>query len=180
VKREQRVGAIRSNKVALALILALVAGCSSHRPSPLVERLYGSLLREVVEKRVVIGQLPNGARLTIDSRLMFPAYSAQLDEGGQQVLNQVIEALFVVAETPVAVDDCPGGQAVSNCQLSAARATSVIGYLHNQGFDPRLLSVSRAAAPVTTTASRGPVGEANVVVMTITWGARRSSPKPHA
>ena len=172
------MGAIRRNKVALGLVMALAAGCSSNPPSQLTERLHNSLLREVTEKRVVIRRLPTGARLTIDSRLMFPAYSAQLDEGGQIVLNRVIEALFVVAETPVAVDDCPGGPTVANCQLSAARATSVIGYLHNQGFDPRLLSVVRASAPVAA-ATRGSIGEGDVVVMTITWRPRFAS-EPHA
>lgn len=171
--------AIRSNKVALGLAFALVAGCSSHRPSPLVERLYNSLYREVLDKRVTISQLPTGARLIIDSRLMFPAYSAQLDEGGQQLLNQMIEALFVVSETPVAVDDCPGGPATTNCQLSAERASSVIGYLHNQGFDPSLLSVTRSGAPVAAV-TRSAVGQGDLVVMTITWTPRPPSREPRA
>lgn len=157
--------AIRSNRFAVGLILAL-AGCSSASSSQLPERLHNSLSTEVQEKQVLISRVPAGARLTIDSGLLFPADSAQLNERGRVVLNRVIQALFVVQQTPVAVDGCPGGPA-SNCQLSAARANSVISYLQKQGFDPRLLSVTNGSAPAPAT-TRGSMREGDSVVVVIT------------
>ena len=86
------VFAIRSKKIARGLVLALVAGCSStpdaaRQAAELDQRLNNSLSGEVQDNRLLITQLPAGAKLTLDSRLLFPAYSAQLDERGQQLLN---------------------------------------------------------------------------------------------
>lgn len=173
------VFAIRSKKIARGLVLALVAGCSStpdaaRQAAELDQRLNNSLSGEVQDNRLLITQLPAGAKLTLDSRLLFPAYSAQLDERGQQLLNRVIEALFDVPKTRVAVDGCPGGPAVaSNCQLSGARASSMIHYLQGQGFAPGLLSVTNGSAPIAAAvpANSAPaVWNGNMIVMTITDG----------
>jgi flagellar motor protein MotB len=173
------VFAIRSIRFAVGLILAL-AGCSSTSSSQLPERLHNSLSTEVQERQVLINRVPAGARLTINSGLLFPADSAQLNERGRVVLNRVIEALFVVQKTPVAVEGCRGGPAIaSNCQLLAARVTSVISYLQKQGLDPKLLSVTNGSAPAAA-ANDGSMREGDSIVMMITWRPVDFSTAPRA
>ena len=83
------------NKVPLGVVLALVAGCSSApsstvRATKVTERLNGTLSGEIQENRAVVNQVPAGTRLAVDSRLMFPGSSTQLNVHGQQLLNRVI------------------------------------------------------------------------------------------
>ena len=147
--------------LVLVLVLALVAGCGStqsptDRAVQLDQRLNSSLVGEVQERRVLIGQLPDGSRLIVDSRLLFPAYNAQLpaysaqpDEHGQQFLNRVIEAVFAVWQTRVAIDACPRGLGTAyDGQFPRMRATNLIRYLQKQGFDPELLSVTTGSTRV--------------------------------
>jgi outer membrane protein OmpA-like peptidoglycan-associated protein len=163
------------NKVPLGVVLTLVAGCSSTpsstvRATKVTERLNGTLSGEIQENRAVVNQVPAGTRLAVDNRLMFPGSSTQLDVRGQQLLNRVIEALFVVPKTQVVVDDCPRTPAVTpNCYLSDTRARSVVAYLREQGFDPGLLTASLEPPLVAGPGQAFPAAwDSNVTLMTIT------------
>jgi hypothetical protein len=162
-------------KLPLAVVLALLAGCSSApnstvRATKVTERLNGTLYGDIQGNHAVLSQVPAGTTLVVDNRLIFPGSSTQLDVRGEQLLNRIIQALFVVRRTQVLVDDCPRSPAwAANCYIADARGRSVVRYLHQQGFDPALSFVTANSAPFSGTGEAVPAAwDGNVTVMTIT------------
>ena len=159
----------------LAVLLALLAGCrsapnSTVRATRVTERLNGSLYGDIQENHAVLSQVPAGTTLVVDNRLIFPGSSTQLDMRGEQLLNRIIQALFVVRRTQVLVDDCPKSPAwAANCYIADARGRSVVRYLRQQGFDPALSFVTADSAPFVGSGEAVPAAwDGSATVMTIT------------
>lgn len=110
------------------------------------EGLLGDLKKEVAEGQLKITQYQNMLTVDVADKILFDSGKAELKKEGKAVLQKVGEALKksdkvirVVGHT----DNVPlsaGAQYASNWELSAARATVVVRFLHEQAkLDPKQL-----------------------------------------
>jgi chemotaxis protein MotB len=116
--------------------------------------LIADLEDEVASGQIQIEQLRSGLTLNLSEEILFPSGSAALNASGQAVLKKVSRRLVELPHT-IAVeghtDDVPVARRYpSNWELAAARASSVVRLMIEQGVEPgRLKVVSRAEfAPV--------------------------------
>jgi chemotaxis protein MotB len=111
--------------------------------------LISDLENEVASGQIQIEQLRSGLTLNLSEEILFPSGSAALNSGGQAVLTKVSRRLVELPHT-IAVeghtDDVPVARRYpSNWELAAARASSVVRLMIEQGVEPdRLKVVSRA------------------------------------
>jgi len=111
--------------------------------------LISDLEDEVSSGQIQIEQLRTGLRLNLSEEILFPSGSAALNSGGQAVLTKVSRRLVELPHT-IAVeghtDDVPVARRYpSNWELAAARASSVVRLMIEQGVEPeRIKVVSRA------------------------------------
>ncbi|MBW1842796.1 MAG: OmpA family protein [Deltaproteobacteria bacterium] len=111
--------------------------------------LISDLEDEVASGQIHIEQLRSGLRLNLSEEILFPSGSAALNSGGQAVLTKVSRRLVELPHT-IAVeghtDDVPVARRYpSNWELAAARASSVVRLMIEQGVEPeRIKVVSRA------------------------------------
>jgi chemotaxis protein MotB len=111
--------------------------------------LISDLESEVASGQIQIEQLRTGLTLNLSEEILFPSGSAALNSGGQAVLTKVSRRLVELPHT-IAVeghtDDVPVARRYpSNWELAAARASSVVRLMIEQGVEPeRLKVVSRA------------------------------------
>jgi len=116
--------------------------------------LISDLESEVASGQIQIEQLRTGLTLNLSDEILFPSGSAALNSGGRAVLIKVSRRLNELPHT-IAVeghtDDVPVARRYpSNWELAAARASSVVRLMIEQGVEPgRLKVVSRAEfAPI--------------------------------
>ena len=80
--------------------------------------------------------------LQLPSAVLFPSGRANLSQGGQASLQEILDILLEFKDRRFMVaghtDNVPirGGQFSDNWDLSTSRATSVVNYMVNAGFDP--------------------------------------------
>jgi chemotaxis protein MotB len=116
--------------------------------------LISDLEDEVSSGQIQIEQLRTGLTLHLSEEILFPSGSAALNSGGRAVLTKVSRRLVELPHT-IAVeghtDDVPVARRYpSNWELAAARASSVVRLMIEQGVEPeRIKVVSRAEfAPI--------------------------------
>jgi chemotaxis protein MotB len=116
--------------------------------------LISDLESEVASGQIQIEQLRTGLTLNLSDEILFPSGSAALNSTGQAVLTKVSRRLNELPHT-IAVeghtDDVPVARRYpSNWELAAARASSVVRLMIEQGVEPdRIKVVSRAEfAPI--------------------------------
>jgi chemotaxis protein MotB len=118
--------------------------------------LISDLEDEVASGQIHIERLRSGLKLNLSEEILFPSGSATLNSSGTAVLSKVSRRLIELPHT-IAVeghtDNVPVARRyASNWELAAARASSVVRLMIENGVDPdRLKAVSRAEyAPVAT------------------------------
>jgi len=116
--------------------------------------LIADLESEVASGQIQIEQLRSGLTLNLSEEILFPSGSAALNPSGKAVLTKVSRRLVELPHT-IAVeghtDNVPVARRYpSNWELAAARASSVVRLMIEQGVAPeRLKVVSRAEfAPI--------------------------------
>jgi len=116
--------------------------------------LIADLENEVASGQIQIEQLRSGLTLNLSEEILFPSGSAALNPSGKAVLTKVSRRLVELPHT-IAVeghtDNVPVARRYpSNWELAAARASSVVRLMIEQGVAPeRLKVVSRAEfAPI--------------------------------
>ena len=155
-EREQALASLAANRAAMAEM----------------QSTYGSLVdeleTELASGQIKIQQLADGIKLNLSQEILFSSGSARLDTPGQDVISRVADQ--IKGETAVISveghsDDLPIRGALksrypTNWELAAARASSVVRLLTEQGVDPfSVRAVSRGPfAPVA--ANDGPEGRA--------------------
>ena len=125
--------------------------------------LVSDLRRELESGQVEIERLRDGIQLSVSDKILFESGSAELDDGGRQLLGKVAAQ---VKDSPHLVevvghtDDRPirassASRYPSNWELGAARASSVVRLLHQEGIDGTRLGASSRGefAPVASNAS---------------------------
>jgi chemotaxis protein MotB len=111
--------------------------------------LISDLENEVASGQIQIEQLRSGLTLNLSEDILFPSGSAALNSAGRAVLTKVSRRLVELPHT-IAVeghtDNVPVARKYpSNWELAAARASSVVRLMIEQGVEPeRLKVVSRA------------------------------------
>ena len=111
------------------------------------EGLVSDLEHEVAAGQIQIERLRSGLQLNLSQDVLFASGSAALDAGGIEVLRKVARRLTGLphdVEVRGHTDDVPiGSRYPSNWELAAARASSVVRLLAEEGVDPtRLIAVS--------------------------------------
>jgi chemotaxis protein MotB len=135
-----------------ALLAARSAEIENIRSS--YDGLVSDLEDEVASGQIHIERLRSGLKLNLSEEILFPSGSATLNASGTAVLSKVSRRLVELPHS-IAVeghtDNVPVARRyVSNWELAAARASSVVRLMIELGVDPeRLKAVSRAEfAPV--------------------------------
>jgi chemotaxis protein MotB len=119
------------------------------RVSSTYKSLVTDLESEVAAGQIQIEQLRDGIRLNLPQDILFPSGSATLQASGAAVLRKVADRL---KDKPHRIevrghsDNVPLSPALvrrygSNWELAAARASSVVRLLADQGIDPTRLTV---------------------------------------
>lgn len=115
------------------------------------EKLVKNLSSEVDSKQITIEQMQSGVKLKLPESVLFDSGSAQVKKTGSKVLNKVAKELQDVPYQTIVggfTDNVPvskrlAQQFPSNWDLAAARATSVVRLLENNGVPKgRLVVVS--------------------------------------
>ena len=115
------------------------------------EKLVKNLSSEVDRKEITIKQMQSGVTLHLPEGVLFDSGSAQVKKTGTKVLNKVAKELQDVPYQTIVggfTDNVPiskklAQQFPSNWDLAAARATSVVRLLENNGVPKgRLVAVS--------------------------------------
>lgn len=108
------------------------------------EVLPPEISRSTLDENLEVLATPEGVALVLSEELLFELGSAELSDRAGGVLDQIARLIPVVS-APVVVsghtDNIPGGE-VSNFELSAQRALSVLDYLLGYELDRRLFSVA--------------------------------------
>lgn len=122
------------------------------------DSLVVELQNEVAAGQIEIQQLVDGVKLNVADALLFPSGSAQLDEGGRDVLERVASQIkdensivSVEGHTDnVRISSSLKKRYPTNWELAGARAAIVSRALSENGVDPKALrAVSRGPfAPV--------------------------------
>jgi chemotaxis protein MotB len=122
------------------------------------DELVGELTNEVESGQVEIEQLMNGVRLNVSEELLFASGSSRVNENGADLLGRVAnqisdEQAIITVEghtDNVAISSKLKGRYPTNWELAAARASSVVRLLSENGVDPgHLRAVSRGPfAPI--------------------------------
>lgn len=116
------------------------------------DELVDDLRAELDSGKVQIEQLRDGIRLSVADEILFPSGSAALDERGRTLLVKVAAQLKTSPhriEVEGHTDDVPIRASMTaryptNWELAAARASSVVRLLQEQGVDgKRLRAISR-------------------------------------
>jgi chemotaxis protein MotB len=103
--------------------------------------LVSDLQNELASGQIEIVQMRDGIRVDISDEILFPSGSSQLDDQGREVIRRVAGQL-ATAPNPIRVeghtDDVPISDRLStrfpsNWELGAARASSVVRLLEEQG-----------------------------------------------
>ena len=103
--------------------------------------LVSDLQSELASGQIEIVQMRDGIRVDISDEILFPSGSSQLDDQGREVIRRVAGQL-ATARNPIRVeghtDDVPISTGLSkrypsNWELGAARASSVVRLLEEQG-----------------------------------------------
>ncbi len=112
--------------------------------------LVSELHDEIVHGEIEITQLKDKLSLKMVDRILFDSGSAEVKKDGKKVLDRVAEILNKVQDKQFLIaghtDDVPISSRLrdkfpSNWELSTARATNVVRYLHEKGnIDPTILS----------------------------------------
>jgi len=116
------------------------------------------LQTEVAAGQVQLVELRDGVRLNVSDELLFPSGSAKINAGGRAVLERVAgqiagdeSIVSVEGHTDnVGISKALQSRFPSNWELAAARASSVVRLLSENGVEPtRLRAVSRGPfAPI--------------------------------
>jgi chemotaxis protein MotB len=130
-----------------ALLAARNAEIEKMRSS--YDGLISDLESEVAAGQIHIERLRSGLKLNLSEEILFPSGSATLNAAGQAVLRKVSHRLLEFPHTIAVVghtDNVPVARRyVSNWELAAARASSVVRLMIELGVEPtRLKAVSRA------------------------------------
>ncbi len=111
--------------------------------------LVDELKSEIQKGEIAVTQLKDKLSLSMVDKILFDSGSAEVKKEGKNVLDRVAEILKKVADRQIRIeghtDDVPIGSRIAkkyptNWELSNARATNVVKYLHEKGIDPKLLS----------------------------------------
>lgn len=117
----------------------------------LYEQLVNNLSTEVESKQITIQQMQSGVILNLPESVLFDSGSAQVKQSGSKVLNKVAKELQDVPYQTIVggfTDNIPISKSLakqfpSNWDLAAARATSVVRLLEQNGVPGgRLVAVS--------------------------------------
>jgi len=159
-RNEREVAKLSRAKSKLTESLELTAAQLAARSAEIekmrssYDGLISDLENEVAAGQIHIERLRSGLTLNLSEEILFPSGSAALNSSGQAVLTKVSRRLVELPHT-IAVeghtDNVPVARRYpSNWELAAARASSVVRLMIEQGVDPeRLKVVSRAEfAPI--------------------------------
>ncbi len=141
---------------------ALASLAASQAAMDELQSTYGSLVDELKHEldsgQIKIQQLADGIRLNLSQEILFASGSAQLDPVGQNVISRVaakIKDEVAVISVEGHSDNVPISGALvrrypTNWELAAARASSVVRLLTEEGVEPGTVrAVSRGPfAPV--------------------------------
>jgi chemotaxis protein MotB len=108
--------------------------------------------KEIQEGKVQITEMKNRLTMTMVDKILFPSGSADISKDGKLVLDKVISILKDIKDKRIQIeghtDNVPIVSSLkkrfpTNWELSTARATHVVRYLHEQGgIDAALLSAT--------------------------------------
>lgn len=130
--------------------------------------LVEDLEAEVTAGRIQIERLRDGIRLDLPQAILFPSGSATLDPGGRDVLGKVAGRLARIEnriEVRGHTDDVPIRGALAeryptNWELAAARASSVVRLLAEEGVAPERMSAVSYGAQRPRASNDTPKGRA--------------------
>jgi flagellar motor protein MotB len=137
-------------RVALFFPMLFAVGCTSsgnNSAANLGQRMQVLLAPDIAAGRVGLEQLPDGARVTIPEKLLFPRGSAELDDRGRFVLASVIQGLLDPGILRIDVAE----PAPSPAYLQGARANAVRQYFVDYGLGPTLQPAAVPPGSVDTT-----------------------------
>lgn len=123
------------------------------------DQLVENLNQEVQKGQLQVRRYKDMLTVDVAEQLFFDSGRATLKEGGKDVLKKVAEAMKSYEDKAIRVvghtDNVPIAGSLkkvfpTNWELSAARATTVVRFLQDQGIDPeRLIATGRAQyAPI--------------------------------
>jgi chemotaxis protein MotB len=118
--------------------------------------LQKKLEKEIQDGQVKITEMKNRLTMTMVDKIIFPSGSAKISKEGGKVIDKVVSILKNIKDKRIQVeghtDNVPIVSSLkkrfpTNWELSTARATEVVRYLHEKGgIDPLLLSATGYAA----------------------------------
>lgn len=125
---------------------AIIAAQAKVVEQKLAERLYGAKqfpdsTKKPVDRLIYVSRDPDGIRVTLLSRVLFPPGSYELKSDTNELLRGVAEVLKGLGRTIRVeghTDNLPFERnGMSNWELSCLRATSVTKFFINTGFFPK-------------------------------------------
>jgi flagellar motor protein MotB len=121
----------------LFLPMLFVVGCTSsgnNSAANLGQRMQVLLAPDIAAGRAGLEQLPDGARVTLPERMLFPPGRDELDDKGRFLLASVIQGLLDPGILRIDVTE----PAPSPAYLQGARASAVRQYFVDYGLGPVL------------------------------------------
>jgi chemotaxis protein MotB len=112
------------------------------------DSMVGAMQEEIEQGEVTITQLKDKLTLSMVEKVLFDSGSSKVKKNGEKVLDRVAGILKKVTDKQIRIegytDNVPIGSGLvekfpTNWELSAARATTVVRYLQQDGVDPQLL-----------------------------------------
>jgi chemotaxis protein MotB len=115
------------------------------------DSLVSELNDEIKKGEIAVTRLKDRLSLSMVEKILFDSGSSDIKQNGKAVLDRVAEILRKVTDKQIRIeghtDNVPIGPVLAakfptNWELSTARSTTVVRYLHDKGVDPALLSAA--------------------------------------
>jgi hypothetical protein len=135
-------------RVALFFPMLFVVACTTGNNSAvnLGQRMQVLLAPDITAGRAGLEQLPDGARVTLPERSLFPLGKGELDDRGRFLLASVIQGLLDPGILRIDVAE----PAPSPAYLQGSRASAVRQYFVDYGLGPTLQPASVPPGSVDT------------------------------
>lgn len=125
--------------ILVGAVLPVVA-CSSSTTQPerearlLNERLELRLAQDIAANRATLEPLPEGARVTVSDRHLFPGDGTELDDKSRYTLASVVQGLLALRIVKIELADSQS----ASFGLQATRTQAVAKFFQNYGLGPVL------------------------------------------
>jgi chemotaxis protein MotB len=135
------------------------------------DQLVGSLKNEIANGQIQVTQLKDKLTVNLVEKILFDSGKAQIKPSGMEVLHRIGDVLKGVQDKDIRIeghtDNVPVGPRLrerypTNWELSTARATNVVRYLHETaGVDPTRLIAAGAGEYHPVASNDTPEGQAD-------------------